>query len=170
MEHLATSEENTKHSNKVKIGKKLSKLYGGLLCTPENKDRFVNLSKVDLTDAQKEFLNLGLKCHFQSKNNVLDKKASLEMLYEDILKLEKEQKVTVNKALRERIIGESTKLRGSGKSQLLTKQLKEAAKQLRDNEDIVIRRADKASTFVILDKDTYIKQMNETATRLNSNA
>ena len=162
LEHLATSEENSKHSNKVKIGKKLSKLYGGLLCTPENKDRFVNLSKVDLTDAQKEFLNLGLKCHFQSKNNVLDKKASLEMLYEDILKLEKEQKVTVNKALRERIIGESTKLRGSGKSQLLTKQLKEAAKQLRDNEDIVIRRADKASTFVILDKDTYIKQMNET--------
>ena len=113
------------------------------------------------TEPQKEFLNLGLKCHFQSRNDVIEKKTSIEMLYEDIERLEKEGKVTVNQALRDRLIGESAKLRGNGQSKLLTEELREAAKQLRENSDIVIRRADKTSTYVILDNDTYLKKMED---------
>ena len=53
-------------------------------------------------------------------------------------------KVIVKKALSERILSKSTKLMGSGKFKLMTKQVKEAAKQLRDV-GIIIRRAGKAS-------------------------
>ena len=81
------------------------------------------------------------------------------MLCEDIERLEKEGKITVNRALRDRLVGKSAKLRGNGNSRLLTRELRDAAKQLREKDDIVIRRADKASTYVILDTDTYMKKM-----------
>ena len=70
-------------------------------------------------------------------------------------------KAKIQKVLREKIIGESTKFRGSSKSKLMTKELRKSARQLRDNDDIVIRRADEASTFVILDKETYLHGANE---------
>lgn len=44
---------------------------------------------------------------------------------------------------------------GNNYSSILTPQLKNAAKELKNNPDIVIRRADKANTYVILDKADY---------------
>ena len=49
-------------------------------------------------------------------------------------------------------VGESTKTRGSCKSRLLSRSLHKAAKELRDNDNIVIRKADKSAIYVIMDK------------------
>ena len=160
-DHLAATRSNNQHLNKIKTCKKLSRLHGGQVTVPDRKDTFINLSKTVLTESQKEFLNLGLKCHYVSRNDAIEKKTSIEILYEDIERLEKEGKVTVNQALRDRLIGESAKLRGNGQSKLLTEELRQAAKELRENGDIVIRRADKTSSYVILDTDTYLKKMED---------
>ena len=45
------------------------------------------------------------------------------------------------------------------KSSVLTTELRSAAKSLRENHDIVIRRADKSNTFVILNREDYKKKI-----------
>ncbi|XP_076059464.1 uncharacterized protein LOC143036092 [Oratosquilla oratoria] len=55
---------------------------------------------------------------------------------------------------------ESTKHRAHGRSSLLTAELRQAAKELRENNDIVIRRADKSDLFVILNRSEYIDKVD----------
>ena len=57
-------------------------------------------------------------------------------------------------------MAESAICRGSSKSGVIQKRHFEAAKALRDNDDIILRRADKASMFVILPKDEYLTKMD----------
>ena len=146
---------------KLESPKKLSRIYGGDVKLPERKEGYVNLSSVQFTEAQQKLLNLGLNCHVQSKNNSIDKKAELELLYRDILQLEKDKKVEVRRELQDELIGEGAKLRGVTKSKILTPELREAGRQLRDDERIIVRRADKSPIFVILDKNEYISKMED---------
>ena len=152
--------ENFNHAGKVKLAKKLSKIYGGNISVPKEKQGYINLSSAELTTEQHNFLNLGLNCHLQSKRKLIDKKAELELLYQDILQLEKEDKVSITGDLKGELIGEGNKLRGNSNSQLLTKELKEAAKQLKEDQRIIIRRADKSPIFVILDREEYVSKLN----------
>ena len=110
---LDESADNCNHANRTKIAKKLSRLYGGDIKLSESKQCYVNLSSVQLTEAQQELLNLGLNCHVQSPTNLTEKKAELELLHQDVLKLEKEKKVEVSPNLRNELIGEGAKLRGN---------------------------------------------------------
>lgn len=158
--HLDLSVKNSYHANQIKTIKKLSKLYGGEIKVPETKEAYINLSSVELSDVQKELLNLGLNCHYQCKYDPLDKKAELEVLYQDILKLQKEKKVEVSPNLKDRLIGEGAKIRNRCRSKLLSRALFKAAKELRDDDRIVIRRADKSSIYVILDKQDYLEKIN----------
>ena len=160
--YLDEKAENCEHNDKVKVTKKLSKLYGGNINLPDGrKQGYINLSSVVLTEAQHELLNLGLNCHFQSKRNIIDKQTELELLYENILKLEAEDKVSVHPDLKGQLAGEGSKLRGKDSSKLITKELREAGKQLREDNRIIIRRADKASIFVILDREDYQRKLNQ---------
>ena len=59
---------------KTRIIKKLSHLYKGPVALPANPAGFVNLSSVQLTPEQEEFLNLGLNCHFYPKFDANKKK------------------------------------------------------------------------------------------------
>ncbi|XP_076052765.1 uncharacterized protein LOC143032182 [Oratosquilla oratoria] len=56
-------------------------------------------------------------------------------------------------------LAESTKHRSFGSGSLLTAELRQAAKELRENKDIVIRRADKTDLFVILNRSDYIDKV-----------
>ena len=160
--YLDEKAENCEHNDKVKVTKKLTKLYGGHLKIPENgKQGYINLSSVELTEAQHQLLNLGLNCHFQNKRNIVDKQTELELLYENILKLETKDKISVHPDLKGQLAGEGSKLRGNDCSKLLTKELREAGKQLKDDPRIIVRRADKASIFVILNKEDYTTKLNK---------
>ena len=152
--------ENLNHSNKIKVANKLSKIYGSNITLPKQKQGYQNLSSVELTKEQHDFLNLGLNCHIQSKRKPIDKKAELELLYQDILQLEKDDKVRITGDLKGELIGEGNKLRGKSTSKLITKELKEAARQLKEDERIIIRRADKSPIFIILDREEYVSKLN----------
>jgi hypothetical protein len=85
----------------------------------------------------------------------------LELLYESLLKLKNENKIEINPNLKDQLRAEATKQRGTSASSILTPALREAAKNLRDNDQIVIRKADKSNLFVILDKTEYLSKIND---------
>ena len=144
-----------------KTQKKLCGLYGGWLPIPKPSDGYVNISGVTLTDDQKEFLNLGVNFAFAPKFSPQEKKAELEILYQDICKLHAEDKISVNPDIQEQLQAESTKNRSQLRRPALEPRLHRAAKQLRENPDIVIRKADKSQVFVVLDAKEYYSKSDE---------
>ena len=94
--------------------------------------------------------------HLYPKYDQIIKKANLAALYDDIMRLQKEGKINVDPRIKELLQAESFKRRHRNTSGIMTRELREAAKQLRENNNIVIRRADKATTYVILDREDYL--------------
>ena len=123
-------------------------------------DQYVNLSKHRLTEPEKELLNLGLNCHVSSKFDRYIKATEMEILYDSILKLETDRKITMSAGFRDQLRGEATKVRGDGRSTLLTPRLWEAAKSLRNNEEIIVRKANKCNMFVVMDMDEYKNKLD----------
>ena len=58
------------------------------------------------------------------------------------------------------LLAEGTKQKGNTKSRILTPKLRKAAEELRNNSDLIIRRADKSSIFVLLNKADYLRKVN----------
>ena len=58
------------------------------------------------------------------------------------------------------LLAESSKNRYVKTPSILNSKLRQAAKNLRENENIVIRKADKASIYVVLDKKDYLNKIN----------
>ena len=150
-----------KQVGESKIQKKLCNLYNGYVPLPETKEGFVNLSKFEPTSEQKELLNLGLNYHYSPKFSQEEKKAELETLYQDICKLKSDDKILVNPDIQPQLQAEATRNRGHQKKSSLPAHLWKASRELRENEDIVIRRADKSHLFVILDRRDYLKKAQD---------
>ena len=141
--------------------RKLQKLYGGPVLLPQGKQCYINLTQRNISPEEEEFLNLGLNCHTYSKFDPYKKKVELEILYNNILGLQKNGTVDINPNLKEQLRNEGTKRRGSTKSNILTPKLKEAAKTLREDETIVVRKADKSNMYVIMDKNEYKQKLDD---------
>ena len=95
-----------------RITKKLNKLYGGNIKLKCDGDAFLNLSSRTLNEDEKEFLNLGVNCHVAGKFQSCQKNTELELLYQGVTKLEKENKVSVTPELRPQLLAKGTKRRG----------------------------------------------------------
>ncbi|XP_076049599.1 uncharacterized protein LOC143030331 [Oratosquilla oratoria] len=89
-----------------------------------------------------------------------EKTAKLELLIRNLCELHKKGKIDINPDIKELLQAESTKHRAHGHSSLLTAKLHQAAKQLCENNDIVIRRVDKSDLFVILNHLEYIDKVD----------
>ena len=156
---------------KTRISKKLNTLYSGYHCFKNSNygsrimfiqltDRFINLSTYNLSKDEIDFLNLGLNCHLQPKYDQLIKKMEIESLYQNIINLENKSEITVNPNISNYLLAESSKNRFVKTPSVLNTKLRQAAKNLRENKNIVVKKADKASIYVILDKKDYIDSMN----------
>ena len=122
----------------------------------EAKNSFVNLSNYDLNDVETEFLNLGINCHIQPKYDKLQKQVELELLYQNLTTLEAKNDISIRPEIVEQLKNESTKHRNTKHpNSILSKPLLNAARNLKNNDSIVIRKADKSSTYVILNKEEY---------------
>ena len=141
---------------KSKLIDKLSRLYGATMYLPNKSNNYNNLSKYVLTEAQKEVLNLGLNCHLQSKFDPTTKLMELEVFYSSVLELQKSNKLTIKDGFEDALKCEGHKNCVTGKQQhILTPLQRSAAKELFNNEDIIVRKADKSNIFIILDRDEY---------------
>ena len=149
-------------ATKSRIINKLNKLYKGTINLPEGRDYFLNLSSKSLTDDQKKLLNMGTNCHISSKFDPLQKSLELEQLYCSVMKLQEQGVATVNPAIRDQLRSENTKCRkfNNNTKPIMTNALKNAAKELRNDPNIVVRKADKANIYVILDKNEYKQKLD----------
>ncbi|XP_066988217.1 uncharacterized protein [Macrobrachium rosenbergii] len=149
------------HSTKTRILKKLANLNNGPLLIPQPVNGYINLTDIGLSPNQKRLLNFGLNCQVQRRVNPHHKRMEIEKLIEDIQELEKGRKINISPNLIPELICESGRNRGSAKSKILSKELITAAQELRENKDIVIRKADKTAVYVIMDKTDYLQKINE---------
>ena len=129
----ALAQELLHHKNVVqnRTQKKLCNLYGGWVPIPAPEEGFVNLSKVKLTEKQTELLNLGINFQFSPRFSTHDKKAELEILYQDKCKLGSQQKIAINPNLQEQLQAEGTINRIRLTKSSLDLQLHLAAKELK---------------------------------------
>ena len=152
--------ENSDKVQKTKTLKKLNNLYRGPLMNKENVDCYINLSSYDLTEDEKDFLNLGLNYHLQPKYDKLHKAAEMEILYSKLTELEKSNTISINPSIVSLLTTESNKHRNPKYISSVTPKLRNAAKNLRENEDLTIKKADKSAIYVLLNKDDYMNKLN----------
>ena len=113
-----------------------------------------------LTEDQIEFLNLGLKYSYIRKPHPESKRINTEILIDKLLHLHCQRKVTLSPTVVHDLVEESKVDCNHYHTKILTKRLKAAAKSLRDNNSIIIRRADKSTVYVILNKDQHFEKMD----------
>ncbi|XP_076038162.1 rha [Oratosquilla oratoria] len=136
----------------------------------------------NLQDEEQSQRNRGLKTTKVSTNNIAknvkrqekspinelsvvyetpyNKRIEIENLIDQLVTLQNEDRVNLSSTITQELVGEAGRKRGTFRSSLLTPELKVAAKELRERKDIIIRKGDKASVFVILDTNTYLEKMD----------
>ena len=125
LETIKTNVDNENIETRLKMTRKLSKLYRAPIILPDNEqDAFINLSNYTLTENEKSLLNLGLNCHVQSPVDKYKKKVELEILYENLLDLQKNNIVEISNDLRDQLRAEGSRYQGNSNSKVLTTELK----------------------------------------------
>ena len=151
--------ENTmqhhKNLNLTIISRKLSKLYRGELLLPEVRNNIHNIAGITLTPMQKEVLALGLNFHLAPKFDPYVKNCQLERLYQQILNHKLKGDLDIKDDLEIALLAESKKNTGNNFKPTLSKSKYDAIKQLKNNESVVLRKADKSRNYVILTRQDY---------------
>ncbi|XP_076045750.1 uncharacterized protein LOC143027993 [Oratosquilla oratoria] len=103
---------------------------------------------------------MGLNCHYLTKPRPHRKRLEIEVLLDDIQHLEKAGQVKTTPDLQPALLAEANKTRGSYHSKFVNGNHLLAAKELRNNPDITIRRADKTAAFVIINREDYTHKID----------
>ncbi|XP_050703674.1 uncharacterized protein LOC126989158, partial [Eriocheir sinensis] len=140
--------------------KKLVNLNGGTIKHQRPSKGYINLTDKTLTPDQEELLNFGLNCHILSKPSKHQKRVECEILLDDVANLAKKGEVIVKPTFKQEIIAESSKTRGNFNSKLIEPRHTEAAKQLKADHNIIIRKADKSAAYVIMNKTEYLEKID----------
>ena len=152
--------ENHSRVVDTRLTKKLITLNNGNVRKAQHTNSYINLSELELTEDQKEFLNLGLKCPYIRKPHSENKRINTEILIDRLLDLQTQQKVLLSPTVIHDLVGESGIDRNVYFSKIVDKRMREAAKSLRDDPSIIIRKADKSSVYVIMNRSQYNEKMN----------
>ena len=87
IEHLKYRESIIKN----KIVKKLNNLYDRKILLKTDSDAYINLSHYILKDNDTKLLNLGINFHLQHKYSKIEKKADLELLFQNKILIKEHQ-------------------------------------------------------------------------------
>ena len=122
-----------------------------------------NFSKYELSNAEKELLAKGLDfCLAPKQLNYADYLVHFELFYRNIrnLKVLCSEDLDFVKTKTKEAALSSYRQYSKSPQQNLSKGELEALASLSKNKDIVIQKSDKGNSIVIVDKETYIKRMN----------
>ena len=100
--------EKVRHQTHTNTLKKLQNLYRCPIFLPQNRECFINLSKRKLSKEEEEFLNHVLNCHPYSKFDIYKKELELEMLYNNLLALQKADIIEINPNLKDQLRSEKS--------------------------------------------------------------
>ena len=158
---LRSNVEKERINSKNTIVKKLERLYKGTVVLPQERKTYVNLSDHQLSKDEHEFLSLGMNVHLKPKFDHYRKRVELEKLFHDIENLKRDGFVNVNANVKDQLKAEGTKNRSRNRNSVLPARLQTAAKQLRNNPGIVIRKADKSNAYVIVNRNDYQDKLDQ---------
>lgn len=148
---------------RAKHNEKLCKLYGGPICMKRERQCFINLSNIEIKSEIAQIFELGMNCHLKSKYDNLIKKIEVEKLYRNIC--DEKRKNNLNITDEERLKCELKRFglqnnRDYNKNNISKEQLK-LIKEFNADEDIITRKADKSSIFVIMNRADYSNKIND---------
>ena len=148
---------------KITHSNKLARLYRGTIFLKEQPKSVINLSGVQIDATMTHVFNLGMNCHLRSKYDTLRKKIEVEKLYSQIEGERKKGSVVVDddEMLRCELKRFGLRKYKNYDKDIITREQYSEIKALRADDRIVIRRADKSNTFVVLDNDYYRKQLDD---------
>ncbi|XP_050738488.1 uncharacterized protein LOC127009435 [Eriocheir sinensis] len=89
------------------------------------------------------------------------KRVECEILLDDIANLAKQGEVTVQPTFQQEVVAEASKSRGNCKSKIVEERHIEAAKQLKADHNITVRKADKSASYVIMNTSEYMDKMDD---------
>ena len=156
---------NSEKIEEVKTFKKINNLMTksnlSSNITPDNSvQRYLNLSDHTLSKDEIDFLNLGINYQIQPKYSKFFKEVEMEQLYENIIRLYEDGKLDIKNSLADHLRSEAKKHRNKPYPSILNKQHRKAAHELKNNPNIIIRKTDKDSKYVILNKLDYFNKCN----------
>ena len=140
---------------------KLIRLNGGKLHIPKKGNHFINLSSYKPDPTEEALLDMGLNCHYGDKIDIKKKRLEIEVLLNSIQTLEKRGDVKTSDSLKPLLLAEALTDRSTGYGCLMTKELRNASKRLKQAEGITIRKADKTASLVLLPTDDYYRKLDE---------
>ena len=145
----------------LRHNRKLRELYNGDIYFAETKSN-INLSRYELAENEEKLLNKGLNFGIKGKRNEFCRKIEMEKLFFDITTAEREGKATVVNNDDFKIkLKNFVKYNPRETKDNLSPGERNAIKNLRNNEIIVIKRPDKGGGVVILDREYYNSSLAE---------
>ena len=134
----------------------MKNLNGGKLRLPRRQERFINLTEYTPTPDEVELLQLGLNCHYADRPKPIIKRLEVEVLIDSLTSLERQGKLELRDPLKPLLLAEALTDRApTHHHSLMSRDLRAAAKHLKQQEGITVRRADKTPALVLIDTDTY---------------
>jgi len=142
--------------------KKLTALYGGNIFFPKFTNNIINISDYCLSGDEKSFLNKGLNFSLKSHPKTINRQIEMEKLYMSILDKKDQNKVTIesNEHLKTKLKCFGIKHQPNTSLDPLTKEEKQAAKNLKNNANIIIQRPDKGGGVVIMNRADYVAKLH----------
>ncbi|XP_066946920.1 uncharacterized protein [Macrobrachium rosenbergii] len=137
------------------------KLIEGKLRLPQEKEGYINLITYTLIPEEDEILKMGINCHCFTQQRPLDKSLEIESLTDNSQGQEDLGNLQTTDALQPLLLSEALTDQGDYKSNVIDWCLREAAKQLREKEDITVRRADKTAAFVLINTEDYHRKLDD---------
>jgi archaellum component FlaF (FlaF/FlaG flagellin family) len=159
---ISRTNEKLKTILEVKHSKKLCALYNGDVAITNNASKVINLSNAEVCADLETIFKFGMNCHLKTKSTNLTKKIEIEKLFESVKNKEKKGEVFITE---EEILRNELKRIGLHKTHdynkdILTKEQLDRIKLFKENKNIIIRKADKSNTFVIMNRDNYEGKLN----------
>lgn len=95
------------------------------------------------------------------KPRKFQKRLECELLLDDAERLAKKGEITIEPTFKQEVVAEAGKTRGRYKSSIIDPRHQDAAKQLKADHNITIRKADNAATYVIMDTSKYLQKIDD---------
>ncbi|XP_068238453.1 uncharacterized protein [Palaemon carinicauda] len=109
---------------------------------------------------QDEILRLGLNCHSILHPKPTDKRLEVELLIESICSHQEKGDLKTTDDLQPLLLAESLMDRGRYNSGIVSSGMREAARELRKEAHVTLRRADKTAVFVLIDTEEYHNKLD----------
>lgn len=155
--------DNNEENLSAKHEKKLCQLYGGRLFRKIEHEPLINLTDEEIEQDIRDIFALGMNCHIKSKVNNNTTKIEIEKFFSNIKRLEKEKKLNIlnEEKLTCDLKRFGLKERKNYCTDIITKEQYSKIKQFNQKSHLIVRKADKNNTFVVMNKNQYETKIAE---------